>query len=439
MRIIDARHENPFDALKSRAPIHDDKVSRIVAEIVDDVRNRGDQALLDSARKFDAPGLQSIEVAAEETEAAVLTEEQLRAIEIAAERVLDFHRRQYEDLVKGDRQVEGDASEWRAGGPFDGQVGRRYVPVVTAGVYVPGGRATYPSSVIMNVLPARAACVRKIVVTTPARADGSLDPAVLVALRTVRGPEGIRAFKIGGAAAVAAMAFGTETVPRVDKVVGPGNKFVNEAKRQLWGAVGLDGYAGPSEVCVLADKTTNAAFAAADLLTQIEHAPDNCAYLVCDDEPKLNEILQQADRQATGALREDILREALNTGSIAFLATDQAQAIDIVNAVAPEHLSVMTNDPERDIAGIENAGCIFLGPWSPEAAGDFCAGPSHTLPTAGSARFESPVNVLSFLKVQSVVRLTREELRRLAPIVEAFAQMEGFPSHGRGAAVRFEE
>jgi histidinol dehydrogenase len=290
----------------------------------------------------------------------------------------------------------------------------------------------------MNVLPAQAAKVRRVAVTTPAAKDGSLSQAVLVALRTVASAGEVQAFKIGGAAAVAALALGTETVPRVDKVVGPGNRFVNEAKRQLWGAVGLDGYAGPSEVCILADETSNAKYAAADLLTQIEHAPDNCAFLVCSDEAKLNEILAEIDGQATGAPREETLRRALAGDSMAFLAKDRVQAIEIVNAVAPEHLGIITRDPESDMLQIRNAGCILLGEWSPESAGDFCAGPSHTLPTSGAARFGSPVNVLDFLKVQSVIRMTRDELRELTPIIETFGEMEGLPSHGRGATIRFE-
>ena len=442
MRIIDARREDPFDALKSRTPTCDEAVGRAVEEIIEDVRKRGDQALLDNARKFDAPGIESIQVTADEIDSASVPPEQARAIEVAAERVLDFHTRQYEALVSGEQPTEsgaGRAREWYAGGRFAGRVGRRYVPIDTVGVYAPRGTAGYPSSIIMNVLPAKAAHVRDTVVTTPAGPDGKLSPAVLVALRTVRYSEGFRAFKVGGAAAIAALALGTESVPRVDKVVGPGNKFVNEAKRQFWGTVGLDGYAGPSEVCVLADATANAKFAAADILTQIEHASDNCAYLVCDDEPKLREILSEIDAQATGAPREKVLREALAGEGMAFLAASKSQALDIVNAVAVEHLTIMTADPEKDMLKIQNAGCIFLGDWSAEAAGDFCVGPSHTLPTAGAARFDSPVNVLTFLKVQSGVRLTREQMADLAPVVETFGAMEGFPAHARGAACRFEE
>jgi histidinol dehydrogenase len=435
MRIVDARRDDPFEALKSRAPSCDESVSRIVEAIIEDVRRRGDEALLESARKFDSPHVQSLAVSDAEIDEARVPEEQAYAIQVAAERVLDFHRRQFKALIAGDAQPR----EWYAGGPFEGRVGGRYVPIDTAGVYAPRGAAGYPSSILMNVLPARAAGVRDAIVTTPAGPDGTLSPSVLVALRAARYSPGFKAFKVGGAAAVAALALGTESVPRVDKVVGPGNKYVNEAKRQLWGTVGLDGYAGPSEVCVLADGTACAKFAAADLLTQIEHAPDNCPFLVCDDEAKLREILDQVEAQAKGAPREHVLREALTAEGIAFLARDKAQAIDIVNALAVEHLSIMTSSPDEDIAKIRNAGCIFVGDWSPQAAGDFCVGPSHTLPTAAAARFDSPVNVLTFLKVQSVIRLSREQLEELAPVVETFGVMEDFPTHGRGATCRFEE
>jgi histidinol dehydrogenase len=454
IRIIDARTEDPFVALKSRTAGRDETEAATVAAIIDDVRRRGDEALLENARKFDAPELTDIRVSEAEMAEATLPPDQAKALEVAADRIFDFHNKQYDRLIAGpeptevalqgmhgaeeDHLVFVRSREWWATDRLGGRLGQRLVPVDTVGAYVPGGRANYPSSVLMNVLPARAALVRNAVVTTPADRDGKLSPAVLVALRTVRFSKEFRAFKIGGAAAIAALALGTESVPRVDKIVGPGNRFVNEAKRQLWGAVGLDGYAGPSEVCILADETSNAKFAAADLLTQIEHAPDNCAFLVCSEEAKLREILAEVDRQATGAPREQILRQALAGESIAFLARDGIQAIDIVNAVAPEHLGIITRDPESDMSRIRNAGCILLGEWSPEAAGDFCAGPSHTLPTSGAARFGSPVNILDFLKVQSLIRMTREELQELTPIIHTFAEMEGFPTHGQGASVRFE-
>lgn len=433
MRWIDSRTEDPFAALAQRTAQTDEATRSIVAEILEDVRLRGDDALLDAARRFDAPGLQSVWVSEEEIASATLPEVEMSALRSAAERVLAFHWMQVRRLTAG---WEGP-NFWSTGGEgFKGPgVGQRLLPVESAGIYVPGGRAAYPSSVLMNTLPAVAAGVRRIVVATPARPDGTLAPGVLVALRLC----GVReAIKVGGAAAIGALALGTGTLRRVDVIAGPGNRFVNEAKRQLWGTVGLDGFAGPSEVCVLTDSGTNARFAAADLLTQIEHAPDNVGFLVGTDEAKLREVLEEAEEQLAVVERRGTLRQALQNGA-AFLARDETQAAEIVDAIAPEHLSVATREPERWLGRIRNAGCILLGEWTPESAGDFVAGPSHTLPTAGAARYQSPVSALSFLKLQSVIRCGRDELRELTPTIEAFGRMEGFPAHARGATIRFEE
>ncbi len=459
LTILDCATHDPFTLLKKRTIHRDDATERVVKEIIEDVRTRGDLALLENARKFDAPGLESIVVERSEIDAFLeksageehpITQNRRDAMTLAGNRIQEFHRRQMEAVTAGWQQVGQYKFAFRKGEPSDnrgrnygwqspnfkeGVLGQRLVPLESAGVYVPGGNANYPSSVLMNVLPAKAAGLSDIVVTTPARKDGTLSPEVLYALGLTMT---FRAFKIGGAAAIAALALGTESVPRVDKIVGPGNRFVNEAKRQLWGTVGLDGYAGPSEVCVLADDQANARFAAADLLTQIEHAPDNAAFLVTVSRAKLDEILAEVETQLRGAQREETMRTALKNESMAFVARDMAQACEIVDAIAPEHLTLATQDPERTMESIHNAGCILLGEWTPESAGDFCLGPSHTLPTSGAARFGSPVNVLDFLKVQSVSRLTREGLQALTPTIEAFGEMEGFPTHARGASIRSE-
>jgi len=453
IRIFDCRSEDPFPYLSDRGVRYDEAVSSVVAKTIADVRERGDAALFDSARQFDAPELASLVATQSEIDEAMATVEQTFALDHAIERVKAFHERQLEAIVAGWKEEEFQNAEerrrdghprhhvgnhrwtWNASKSESGWLGQRLSPLRDAGVYVPGGNATYPSSVIMNVIPAQVACVNQIVVTTPARKDGSLAPAVLYAARYC----GVaKVVKVGGAAAIAALALGTESVPRVEKIVGPGNKYVNEAKRQLWGTVGLDGYAGPSEVCVLADETANAQFAAADLLTQIEHAPDNAGFLVVTNEAKLKEILDAAEGQLRGAPREETMRAALRDESAAFIARDLNEACDIVNAIAPEHLSIATREPEKALAKIRNAGCILMGEWTPESAGDFCAGPSHTLPTATAARFGSPVNVADFLKVQSLLRMNREELRELTDTIEAFGKMEGFPTHGNGATVRNE-
>lgn len=439
IRIIDCHSQDPFEALASRSIHRDEETARSVGATIEDVRRRGDEALLEHARRYDSPELASLGVSVQSmVEAGVrLPEAHRAALEEAKVRIAAFHLDQLARLTAQlERQTLADGSAAYSWSQSRARIGQRLCPLASVGVYVPGGNACYPSSVLMNALPAMVAGVGRVVVATPARRDGTLHPAVLVALREVGATQ---AFKVGGAAAVAALALGTESVPRVDKVVGPGNRFVNEAKRQLWGVVGLDGYAGPSEVCVLADETTNARYAAADLLTQIEHAPDNAGFLVCTSDTKLHEILDEAERQLLAAPRAETMRTALAHESLAFLARDLRQACEIVDAIAPEHLTVATRSPEQAMTYIHNAGCILLGEWTPESSGDFVTGPSHTLPTSGAARFGSPVNVLDFLKVQSVIQLTRDELRALTPTIEAFGEMEGFPTHARGASIRFDD
>ncbi len=426
-RILDARTEDPFECLSKRQIVRDEATERVVASIIEDVRTRGDEALLETSRRFDSPHLTSILVTDEEMNSTELPTQYESAIQFAGKRIEDFHTLQLANFTAG-LEPQGSCFGWR-----HGSLGQIVRPLSKVGVYVPGGRATYPSSVLMNVLPARVAGVDHRFVTTPCRSDGALSPAVLYALKWA-GVE--KAFKVGGAAAIAALAFGTESVPRVDKIVGPGNRFVNEAKRQLWGRVGLDGYAGPSEVCVLLDEDANIEWAAADLLTQIEHSDDNAAFIVTTSETVLNELLAAVDRQLNGARCEASMRVALSNESIAFIAEDMTQAIDIVNAIAPEHLTVSIKSPEKIVDRIQNAGAILLGEYTPESAGDYVLGPSHTLPTAGAARFGSPVNILDFWKVQSVSHLNFDELIELIPTIEAFGEMEGFPTHARGATIR---
>ena len=452
IRILDSASDDVSGLLRGRSVQRDDETERVVKAIIEDVRKRGDAALLDNARRFDAPGIESIAVTDEEIESAAVPVDVKDALDHAAERIRDFHNKQMERLTaalqtaetaryaphanRETRFVQLNTYEWKANGVFRDKVGQRLRPLQSAGVYAPGGGAAYPSSVLMNALPAQAAWVEKIVVATPARRDGTLHPAVLLAIGKALYRPGSQAFKIGGAAAIAALALGTESVPRVDKIVGPGNRFVNEAKRQLWGLVGLDGYAGPSEVCVLADDEANVEYAAADLLTQVEHAPDNAGFLVSLSRAKLDAILAAAERQLAGAPREATMRAALRDNGLAVVACGLDEALDIVNMIAPEHLTLAVREPERAMEKVRNAGCILLGEHTPESAGDYCLGPSHTLPTSGAARWQSPVNVLDFLKIQSVARLTSEDLQPLIPTIETLAAVEGFPAHGYGATVR---
>lgn len=433
MRILDCSTTDWRKALATRTILRDDATTQAVADIIADVRNRGDEALLDNARKFDCKKLKALAVSTEEIETASLTDAHHHAIRVARDRIVAFHSQQFNALFgRAWDQPEALSQRRRWRQPKNG-AGQRALPVGSAGVYVPGGAAAYPSSVLMNGGPARMLGVDPILVTTPARQDGTLHPAVLVALREL----GIRrAFKIGGAAAIAALAIGTQSVRRVDVVVGPGNRFVNEAKRQLWGQVGLDGYAGPSEVAIMVDATCNPKYAAADLLTQIEHAPDNCGFLVSIGEAPAKAVLAEIESQLAGSPREATMRAALDGDSLALIVRDAYEALDVVNTIAPEHLSIATREAEQMAVGVRNAGCVFIGDYSPQSAGDFVAGPSHTLPTAGAARFASGVNILTFMKFQSVIRLNATDLQTLTPIIESFGEMEGFPQHARGATVR---
>ncbi|MBC8064750.1 MAG: histidinol dehydrogenase [Chlorobia bacterium] len=452
IRIYNTQADDPRPFLQSRSVRYEESVGQVVSDIIQDVRERGDLALLDSARKFDSPGIDRILATPQEIDGAMPLADHAFAIDHAIERVKAFHESQLVALTKGWQEHEYQSTEVRQKdgqprhhvanhrwtwnmAPEGSQLGQRMSPLQRVGAYVPGGNANYPSSVIMNVVPAQVAGVNHVTVTTPVRQDGTLSPAVLYASRYC----GVaKVVKVGGAAAIAALALGTESVDRVDKIVGPGNRYVNEAKRQLWGGVGLDGYAGPSEVCVVVDETANARFAAADFLTQIEHAPDNAGFLVSTSEAKANEILAEIEVQLKNAPRESTMRQAIAVEGAVIVARDINEACEIINLIAPEHLTISTKNPEEAMAKIQNAGCILLGEWTPESAGDYCAGPSHTLPTATSARFGSPVNVPDFLKIQSVLKFNREELSEMRETIRAFCEMEGFPAHGYGSEVRFE-
>ncbi|CAN5409138.1 histidinol dehydrogenase [soil metagenome] len=445
-------------ALAKRTATRDAETERTVAAIIRDVRQRGDAALLDAARKFDALDLESIRVTEEDIASASVPAEVEAALKEALWRVVTFHTAQLTNLTAGWKGDDPDEALWdfqqgserkplewywsqtavgsgpifRRKGFYEGSLGQRMLALTRGGVYVPGGNAAYPSSVIMNAVPGLLVG-SEIAITSPAREDGTWHPAVRVAMRLVGVKEG---FKVGGAAAIAALALGTESIKRVDKIVGPGNRWVNEAKRQLWGTVGLDGYAGPSEVCVMADDAANSTLAAADLLTQVEHAPDNAAFLVTLSEAKRDEILAEIDRQVSSAPRGTTMRSALTENSFAVIVRDQTEALDTINRIAPEHLTLAVEDPEAWLSDVRNAGCVLMGEHTPESAGDYVAGPSHTLPTAGAAVWQSPVSVLDFLKVQSVVRLSEDDMKALAPSIIALAEAEGFAGHAEGAKVR---
>ena len=415
----------------------------LVQEILEDVRQAEDRraCVTSYARKFDAREADKFEifVTPEELEQARVEPRHHDAIREAIRRVRIFHEAQLSALTSGMRR-RGTVFEWSipAGGTGSiGYEGQRLRPVRYAGVYVPGGRAEYPSSVIMNAVPALVAGVERVMIATPAQLGGSLHPAVLVAAREL----GItKIVKAGGAYAIGALAFGLgPATPPCDVVAGPGNKYVNEAKRQLWGQVGTDLYAGPSEVAVYADGTTDPRFAAADLLTQVEHAEDNVAFLIAADRSVLNRVLAEAEVQLNDAPREAIMREALSRNGIGIVVGSEEEAAETINDIAPEHVSLLGGDPEGMSDLITNAGAILLGPYSAQSAGDFAAGPSHTLPTGRAARFAGPVNVLTFMKLSSISHLQATDLMEMLPTIEAFGEMEGFPAHARGASIRFEK
>lgn len=420
----------------NRRPKYDAQLASTVASIIAEVESDGLEAVARQTRRFDAPELNSVVVTEEELSLASIAPQFFDAIQTSIERVRDFHEVQLSTLTEGWDELDLGWG-WRMDAIEDaedtGYEGQRMLPLSSVGVYVPGGKGTYPSSVIMNVIPAQVAGVKRIIVATPPRADGTIDPAVLVACREL---EVDLVVKAGGASAVAVMALGCEEFERVDKVVGPGNAYVNEAKRQLWGSVGLDSYAGPSEVAVYADGACSPEASAVDLLTQVEHAEDNVGVLICQGQEVADAVLDSAEPFLVGAEREQIMRTALRDHGVCVVVESDEQAIEMINAFAPEHLSIHCAEAAKVAQRVVNCGCILIGPNTPQSAGDFVSGPSHTLPTAGSGRFGSPVNVLDFLKVQSVSMLTASDLAELSPTIERFGEMEGFPMHGQGGIVR---
>ena len=400
-------------------------VEEVVDAIIADVRARGDAALRDYALRFDGARLEELEVSAQEMDQALADADPyfLDTLRMAAANIEAFHRCQLRDSFVMTEQ--------------DGVIlGQKYIPVERAGVYVPGGTAAYPSTVLMDVIPARVAGVPEIVMTTPAGRDGRVDPAILAAA-SVAGVT--RIFKAGGAQAVAALAYGTESVPAVDKIVGPGNIYVATAKRKVYGKVGIDMIAGPSEILVLADGGCSPAWVAADLLSQAEHDRLASPVLVTDSEALALAVQAEVEAQLAALPRRDIARASVETGGKIILCGSLDQAVDVCNIIAPEHLELCVEDPFALLGRIKNAGSIFLGRNVPEALGDYFAGPNHTLPTSGTARFSSPLSVDDFVKKTQFIYYTREALTDAAPRIADFAEREGLHGHARSALSRMEE
>ena len=399
-------------------------VEDVVSDIIAQVRARGDEALLDYTARFDKAQLSDLRVSAEEiAEARASVEpEFIEILEKAARNIRRFHEAQ-----KRQSFIINDE---------DGVVmGQKIIPVDRAGLYVPGGTAAYPSTVLMDAIPAKIAGVREVVMVTPPQADGSVNPAILAAA-SVAGVD--RIYKAGGAQAIAALAYGTESVPRVDKIVGPGNAFVAEAKKQVYGQVSIDMIAGPSEILIVADGKSCPAHVAADLLSQAEHDRYASAVLVTDSMELAEAVSAELERQLPELERYEIARASIDNNGKIIVADDIEAAIDIANEIAPEHLELCLDNPFDYLDKVRHAGSVFMGRSCPEALGDYMAGPNHTLPTSGTARFSSPLSVDDFVKKTQYTYYTREALGRVARDIAAFATKEGLTAHARSAVIRLE-
>ena len=401
-------------------------VSDIVTSIIEDVKQNGDDALYRYAEKFDKAKLTSLEVTEEEIENAFNTVEPefIRVLRSAAENIVKFHSAQKRNSFVVDTDKPGIV------------IGQKVIPVEKAGLYVPGGTAAYPSTVLMDSIPAKIAGVKEICICTPPLADGSVNPVILAAAK-IAGVD--RIFKVGGAQAIAALAYGTESVPRVDKIVGPGNAFVAEAKRQVYGMVSIDMIAGPSEILVIADKNSDPVFVAADLLSQAEHDKNASAVLVTESKELAQAVSEELERQIPLLEREEIARISIDNNGKIIVAPDIETGIEIANEIAPEHLELCLDDPFMYLDSVKHAGSIFMGRYCPEALGDYFAGPNHTLPTSGTARFSSPLSVDDFVKKTQFTYYTKEALSEVYKDIAFFAEKEGLGAHAKSATVRFEE
>ena len=400
-------------------------VSQPVAEIIRRVRAEGDAALYHYAREFDKVELSALAVTEQELDEALAAEEPefLAVLEQAAKNIRAYHAKQKRQSFIMEKK-EGVI------------LGQKIMPLARVGIYVPGGTAAYPSTVLMNAIPAHIAGVGEIVMVTPPGKDGKVNPAILAAAK-IAGVTQI--YKVGGAQAIAALAYGTETIPQVDKIVGPGNAYVAEAKKQVFGQVNIDMIAGPSEVLVIADGKSNPAFVAADLLSQAEHDKMASAVLVTESRQLAQAVAQELERQIPLLEREEIARASIDNNGKIIVAPDLEQAIDVANRIAPEHLELCVDSPFDYLSQIKNAGSIFLGRWNPEPMGDYFAGPNHTLPTSGTARFYSPLSVDDFIKKSQFSYYTRPALEKEYRQVSLFAKKEGLTAHARAVDIRFDE
>lgn len=402
--------------------LEDSGVEEIVRGIIADVAQNGDRALIACAKKFDRAELDSLEVTSEELDDALLSmpTELLDAMQVAAENIRAFHSMQLREGFRLER-------------PNGVYMGQKITPIEKVGLYIPGGTASYPSTVFMNAIPAKLAGCQLVVMVSPPSESGNIAAPILAAAK-LAGVD--RVFKAGGAQAIAALAYGTDTVPKVDKIVGPGNAFVAEAKRQVFGRVAIDMIAGPSEILVVADETATPAFVAADLLSQAEHDVNASAVLITNQRALAEAVNAEVERQLATLPREAIARASIEHNGKIIITDDLLCAIDLANDLAPEHLELCVKEPERYLAYVKNAGSVFLGNDCPESLGDYLAGPNHTLPTSGTARFSSPLGVDDFVKKTQYTYFSREALAELSDKIAVFARAEGLEAHARAALIR---
>lgn len=430
MRIVKLNAETKKDLLKDllkRSPSNFGNYAETVQGIVDDVRDNGDAALFSYTKKFDKADItaENVKVTQEEIDYAYtqVSPELLDVIRKAKKNIWEYHEKQKQ-------------YSWFDSKPNGTLLGQKVTALASVGVYVPGGKAVYPSSVLMNVMPAKVAGVEKIVMTTPCNAEGEVYATTLVAAKEAGVDE---IYKAGGAQAIAALAYGTESVPKVDKIVGPGNIFVALAKRAVYGHVSIDSIAGPSEVMVLADETANSRYVAADLLSQAEHDEMASAILVTTSEELAEKVSVQVDKFIDELSRKEIMRKSIDNYGYILLADNMSDAIDAVNDIASEHLEIVTANPFDVMTRVKNAGAIFIGEYSSEPLGDYFAGPNHVLPTNGTAKFFSPLSVDDFIKKSSIIYYSREALEAVHTDIEAFAKAEQLTAHANSIAVRFEK
>ncbi|HAL03449.1 MAG TPA: histidinol dehydrogenase [Lachnospiraceae bacterium] len=429
MKIIELNKNNAnelLDLLKSRSTNNFDTQEKIVKDVVENIKTNGDKALFDYTKQFDGFELtkDNIRVTDKEIDDAInsLPKEFIRILEEAAENIRDFHEKQ--------KRIS-----WIDTKPDGSILGQKFTPIERVGVYVPGGKAAYPSSVLMNIIPAKVAGVNRIVMVTPPGKTGVINAGTLAAAK-IAGADEI--YKVGGAQAIAALAYGTESIPRCYKICGPGNIFVALAKKAVYGQVSIDSIAGPSEVLVIADETTNPRYAAADLLSQAEHDELASVTLISTSKEVADKTLEEINKFTEVLERKDIIKKSLDNFGTIFITDNIDMAIDTVNEIAPEHLEILTKNPFEIMPKINNAGAIFLGEYTSEPLGDYLAGPNHVLPTNGTAKFFSPLNVDDFCKKSSIISYSKEALTKVHADVEYFAKQEGLTAHANSVAVRFE-